>query len=108
MEDMLLVNKEGRVVEVPGELGQELLEQGYKVATEAQQKEHANYVMSISPEILAAQETERLNDQKAKTDAFLAQNKLQQSEPTATSEKPQTEPSSQPEGTEAPKKRGSK
>lgn len=69
LPDMVLVNPGGRVIEVPGELGQELLLQmGYRRATEAEAKQIDDYKKRTHPEILKRAEVKRVRAQRQAVD----------------------------------------
>lgn len=112
-QDMLLVNKDGRVVEVPGELGVQLLSEGFTQASDTQRADYQKHLESISPVTLAAQEQKRLQSEQAQVEALTnqpAQSKSQPDEPQANDGQQQAESTSQPSepAENTPKKRGSK
>lgn len=74
LDDMVLVNPSGRVIEVPGELGQELLTQlGYRRVTDKEAVQLDDYKKRTHPEILRRSEMRRVREARKEVDALEAE-----------------------------------
>lgn len=103
-QDMVLVNPNGRVIEVTNELGRELLSQPsqanlppFRVANADEVKRYEAGIKAIAPAVLAKKEEQRLaEEKKAAEDYFKGENgEAVGAQPSAQSlqDKTQAEPS---------------